>query len=102
MAERLAALVADGTITQEQADEVVAWQDSKPAILNELGHASRGHRPGPIDEESRLEVLVADGTITQEQANEITAWHDAPPDVVDELKPDREDGRRGHQRRGHG
>jgi hypothetical protein len=25
MAERLAALVADGTITQEQADEVVAW-----------------------------------------------------------------------------
>ena len=73
----MAALVADGTITQEQADEVVAWQDSKPTILDELGHASRGHRDGPIDEESRLEVLVADGTITQEQANEIAAWHDA-------------------------
>ena len=102
MAERLAALVADGTITQEQADEIVAWQDSKPAMLDELGHASRGHRGGPIDEESRLEVLVADGTITQEEANEIAAWHDARTDVIDEFKPDRGGGRRGHQRRGHG
>jgi len=41
MAERLTALVADGTIMQEQANEVVAWQDSKPAILDEPGHRSR-------------------------------------------------------------
>ena len=102
IAERLAALVADGTITQEQADEIIAWQDSKPAVLDELGHAVGGHRSGPMDEESRLAALVANGTITQEQADEIAAWHDARPDVVEELRPDRQDGRRGHQRRGHG
>ena len=102
VAERLAALVADGTITQEQADEVVAWQDSKPAILDELGHAGRGHRGGPMDQESRLDALVTDGTITQEQADAIAAWYDARPDVVEELKPDRENGRRGHHRRGPG
>ena len=98
----MAALVADGTITQEQADEVVAWQDSKPAILDELGRAGRGHRGGSMDQISKLNALVADGTITQEQADEIAAWYEARPAVVEELKPDRENGRRGHNRRGPG
>jgi len=102
MAEQLAALVADGTITQEQADEVIAWQDAKPAVLDEIGPADGGHRGGPMGEESRLTALVADGTITQEQADEIAAWRYARPDVVDELKPERENGRRGRHGRGHG
>jgi len=49
MQERLDALVAEGTITQEEADEYAAWLDAKPDTLPMMGPGGfGGHGPrGP-------------------------------------------------------
>jgi len=106
--ERLAALVEAGTITQAQADEIDAWEDSRPEVMDELKRLGRGHNTGDDNSiEARLAALVEQEVITQAEADEITAWNDAKPDYLDELReemrPDRggeRDGRRG--RHGHG
>lgn len=72
MSSALDSLVSDGTITQEQADAVVA---NKPA----KGHDGKGQG-------SKSNPLVTDGTITQEQANSVRtaleAAHDAAQEAV--------------------
>ncbi len=84
--ERLDQLVVDGVLTQEQVDEIKAWQAARPAVLDEVGpHGGRHAGYGPASDE-RLAQLVEDGTITQEQADEIKAWHDARPDALSEIK----------------
>ena len=46
MQDRLDALVAEGEITQEEADEFSAWQDAKPDTLPTKGpRGFGGHRP---------------------------------------------------------
>jgi len=90
LAERLAALVEAGTITQAQADDITAWVDARPAVLDELGgvHGYGALKAGLHGfSEARLAALVEAGTITQAQADEIQAWVDARPAIVDELLP---------------
>ncbi len=96
---RLDQLVEDGVLTQEQVDEIKAWQAARPAVLDDLGHA--GGRRGPASEE-RLAQLVEDGTLTQEEADEILAWHNDRPDALSEVRPNRGRHSGRHQGGGHG
>ena len=69
MDARLDQAVVDGTITQEEADEIRTWLDSRPEVLEEL-KGERGHH-GPEQNggggglEERLAAMVEDGTITE-------------------------------------
>lgn len=100
---RLDQAVADGTITQAEADEIKAWMDSRPDVLEDL-HGAHGHR-GPRHEsatlEERLDTLVEEGAITQAEADAALAWSEARPEALDEIRPDRGEGN-GHGRRGPG
>ena len=112
--EKLAELVEQEVITQAQADEIDAWQDARPDVVDELKLVGRGkgHRQGsmpPADEnaiEARLDALVEQEVITRDDADEILAWHNAKPEYLDELRQglrSERDGRRGqHGRRGFG
>jgi Spy/CpxP family protein refolding chaperone len=60
-------LVDKGTLTQEQADQLKAWLDSKPNIPG----------VGPRN----LDQALKDGKITQEQYDAYKAWLDAKPDI---------------------
>jgi polyhydroxyalkanoate synthesis regulator phasin len=60
-------LVNNGTMTQEQADQLKAWMDSRPDIP----------RVGP----KGLDQLLKDGKITQQQYDAYQAWLAAKPDV---------------------
>ncbi len=111
--ERLAALVEAGTITQAQVDEIDAWKDSRPEVMNELKRLGRGHGVGGDRSiEARLAILVEQEVITQAEADDVIAWREAKPEYLDELRSElrgERDSRRGrhghgdHQRgRGHG
>jgi uncharacterized protein YggL (DUF469 family) len=68
-------LVDSGKLTQEQADQLKAWLDSRPDVP----------RVGP----QGLDQLLKDGKITQAQYDAYKAWLDAKPDVP---LPEREPG----------
>ena len=102
--ERLATLVDAGTITQEQADELDAWEDARPEAMSELKHFGKSRHPGmmpPTNDssvEARVAALVEQELITQEEADAIVSWVNDRPEWLDELKgelrPER--GGRGH------
>jgi uncharacterized protein YggL (DUF469 family) len=60
-------LVNSGKLTQNQADQLKAWLDSRPDIP--------GANPGNLDQ------LLKDGKITQAQYDSFKAWVNAKPDV---------------------
>ena len=64
---RLQEMVNSGNLTQEQADQLKAWLDSRPNIPG----------VGPRN----LDQALKDGKITQEQYDAYKAWLDARPDV---------------------
>lgn len=109
---RLDQAVTDSTITQEEADEIRTWLDSRPAVLEELkgeigqhGPRQNGDNGGGL--EVHITALVEDGTITQAEADEALAWSEARPEAMDDLRPDKGEGegRRGrgqHQGQGRG
>ncbi|MCJ7515344.1 MAG: hypothetical protein MUO89_05190 [Dehalococcoidia bacterium] len=65
---RLNELVANGTLTQQQADEIKAWMESKPADIPNV----------PL---AKLKKLLDDGKITQEQVDAFKAWLKARPEM---------------------
>jgi hypothetical protein len=104
--ERLAALVEAGTITQAQADEIDAWEDSKPEVMDGLKKLAREYGGVKGDLEATLAALVEQEVITQAEADEVIAWTEAKPEYLDdlreEMRPDRDGERRGRPGRGHG
>jgi hypothetical protein len=90
--ERLNKAVEDGVITQEEADEILAWWQARPDALDKF--EGPGHRlgldmqcpPGLVDSQERLDNAVENGVITQEEADQISAWMDARPDALDKLR----------------
>jgi hypothetical protein len=84
--ERLAALVEAGTITQEQADEIDAWEDAKPEIMDGLKRLAKEYGGVRGDLEATLATLVEQEVITQAEADEVTAWTEAKPDYLDALR----------------
>lgn len=103
--ERLAALVEAGTITQEQAEEIDAWEDAKPEIMDNLKRLAREYGGVKGDLEATLATLVEQEIITQAEADEVTAWTEAKPEYLDELREElkgERDGKGHRGRHGHG
>lgn len=65
--EQIDQLVADGKLTQEQADEYSAWLAERP--------------DGPFVDRNRMDKLLEEESITQEQYDAWKAWHDTKPDI---------------------
>lgn len=83
-------LVTSGKLTQDQADKLKAWFDSRPDVP----------RVGPKG--LALDQLLKDGKITQEQYDAYQAWTKAKPDVpLPEPKaPGQQGGRQWHRFQG--
>jgi competence protein ComGC len=65
---RLQELIANGTLTQQQADEIKAWMESRPADIPNVPPAE-------------LKKLLDEGKITQEQLDALKFWVKARPDM---------------------
>jgi len=65
---RLQELVANGTLTQQQADDIKTWQDSKPADI-------------PNVPPRELKKLLDQGKITEEQLDAFKAWMQSRPEM---------------------
>lgn len=113
-----AELVEKGVLTQDEADAIKAWQDSKPEIEISFG-ASDGDGDGDgkrgwgrkgfgrhggiwLGSSEKTDYLVEQGIITQAEADALTEWWDSRPDALDNLKGDRDGkwGKSGHGKRG--
>jgi len=79
-------IVEAGTITQEQADEIDVWKDTKPEIMDSLKKLAREYGGIRGNLEATLNILVEKEAITQAEANEIIVWKDAQPAYLDELR----------------
>lgn len=107
-------LVEDGTLTQDEADAIKTWQDSKPEIEFNLdgqdGDGKRGWgrkglglgRGNWLGSSEKVDYLVEQGIITQDDADSLTEWWDSRPEALDNLMDDRDGkwGKRGHGKRG--
>lgn len=85
--DELASLVEDGAITQDEADEIAAWYDSKPDVA--VGRYGWFKHRGFGYSEAGIDRLVEDGTITQAEADALQQWQDARPDALDGLLDNR-------------
>lgn len=110
LAERLAGAVADGVITQDEANAISAWFDSMPEALDGVaGHGGRGgvgHFVGAAASEEQIAALVdrlvAAEKITEAEAAAVSDWLvGAPTEALAKLAPERGDGGQG-RRGGHG
>ena len=114
---KFAGLVESGTLTQEEADAIKAWQESKPEIEfnfggkdsdgdGKRGWGGKGFGKGGgmlFGSEEKLDYLVEQGVITQADADSLTAWWDSRPEALDGLMGDRDrDGKRGRGKHGKG
>jgi polyhydroxyalkanoate synthesis regulator phasin len=91
--ERLAGLVTDGKLTQEQVNQIKAWQAARPAdpkadpAAFKAWMESRPDVPMPglkakiykADHDKLLEELVKNGKLTQAQADQLKAWWASRP-----------------------
>jgi len=84
--KHLAVIVEAGTITQEQADEIDVWKDTKPEVMDSLKKLGREYGGIRGNLEATLNILVEKEAITQAEANEIIVWKDAQPAYLDELR----------------
>jgi hypothetical protein len=64
---RLQELIAEGTLTQEQANEFKSWTEAKPDV--------------PMIPPRQLEEALEKGIITQEQIDQLKAWMESKPDI---------------------
>jgi predicted secreted protein len=64
---RLQELIAEGTLTQEQANELKAWMEAKPDV--------------PMVPPRQLKEALDNGIITQEQVDQLKAWMESKPDI---------------------
>ena len=111
---KFAELVENGTLTQDEADAIKEWQDSKPEIEfnfgDEDGKGKRGWgdkgfglRVGSwLGSTDKIDYLVEEGIISQADADSLTEWWDSRPDALDNLvgSPDDKWGKKGRGKRG--
>ena len=91
--ERMAALVSDETLTQEQADAANTWFDQRPANSGPLALRLAGASDSDkVD--NFLARLVEKEKLTQDESDALAAWHDDRPDSLPEVS--RKHGRHGH------
>ena len=98
---RMAALVADETLTQEQADAANTWFDERPAnsgpLAIRLAHTSDSERVDTV-----LEKLVDGERITEDEADALSDWHDDRPDSLPTATRKHSGRHHGHHRDGNG
>ena len=70
---RLQELIAEGTLTQEQANELKLWREAKPDIT--------------MVPPRQLEEALDNGIITQEQVDQLKAWMKSKPDIIPGIVP---------------
>jgi len=70
-------LVADGKITQQEADALKAWQAAKPDVPLFGGRLILGGEKA----DALLQKLLDEGKITQSQIDSYKEWLEARPDV---------------------
>lgn len=107
--ERAAGLVADGTLTQEQADAAAGWFGTRPAGSGKLAYYAAGSADGEKVSEG-LSRMTAAGYLTQAESDAVAAWHSQRPEGLPEFGKMRgwhDGGRkfgggRGHHRNGDG
>lgn len=111
---KFADLVENGTLTQEEADAIKEWQDSKPEITfnfdDEDGKGKRGRGGkgfglrggGWLGSTEKTDYLVEEGIISQADADSLNEWWDSRPDALDDLMSDRDGkwGKKGQGKRG--
>ena len=99
--ERVAALVTDETLTQEQADAANTWFDERPANSGPL--ALKLARTSDSDRvDSLLDKLVEKERLTQAEADALSEWHDNRPDSLPEAKRKPSDHKPSDHRKGKG
>jgi|GEM_PF-1348547 DNA-binding HxlR family transcriptional regulator len=64
---RLQELIADGTLTQQQANELKAWMNARPDV--------------PNIPPRQLKEALEKGIITQEQVDQLKEWTESRPDI---------------------
>ncbi len=80
---RIAELVADETLTQEQGDAATAWFDDRPEQSGPIAY--RVSFTADSDRVSDLLTRMVDAEkITQEEADAISAWHGERPESLPE------------------
>ena len=77
MDARFDKLVADGKITQQEADALKAWQAAKPDVPMLGGRLILGGEKA----DALLQKLLDEGKITQSQIDAYKEWLEARPDV---------------------
>ena len=93
--ERMAALVADETLTQDQADAANAWFDERPANSGPL--ALKLARTSDSDRvDSLLDKLVEKERMTQAEADALSEWHDNRPDSLPSAAREHDGRRKDH------
>ena len=97
---KVAALVADETLTQEQADAATGWFEERPELSGPI--AIRLAATSDSDKvDGFLAKLVEKEKLTQDEADALSAWHDDRPDSLPEHKGKRHDADGdGHHKRG--
>ena len=88
--QRLDKLVQDGKITQQEADQIKAWEAARPdpkadqqkieAWMKAKPKIAALEPPTKPNMEEMLAKLVKEGKITQQQADQLKAWEAAKPD----------------------
>ena len=92
--ERTAALVADETLTQEQADAANTWFNERPANSGPIALRLAGTSDSDkVD--NFLARLVENEKLTPDESGALDAWHDDRPDSLPEVS--RKHGRHGHR-----
>lgn len=100
IAERLANAVEEGIITQEEADEVMAWLDAMPEVLEGVGgHKTLGYFVKATASDERIEAIVERllnaEKITEDDVEPVTDWlSSAPTEALQKLAQGGDDGDR--------
>ncbi len=99
LAARIDAMVASGTLTDEEASAIQEWLAARPAPLDSvggkmthrglIGPAGKERLHGPGNPSEQLARLVEAERITQEEVDVIVAWLDTRPEAMESLRADR-------------
>ena len=82
---RVAQLVTDETLTQEQADAATTWFEERPALSGPIAIRLSGTSDSDkVD--NFLAKMVDKEKLTQNEADALSSWHDDRPDSLPEVE----------------
>ena len=85
---RVADLVTDETLTQEQADAATGWFEDRPALSGPFAIRLAGSSDSD-EVDDFLAQLVEKEKLTQDESDALSDWHDDRPDSLPEAERDR-------------